>query len=179
MVPFLPTSVPPPLRHCNRLGSSLSLSPQETPDKPQDLVWVLAPFPHHLDTFQCPLPSWVLFLSQLAPSTSPLPQLPQTSAYRARPGSSLSLSPQETPDELLRLIWGLAPFLHHVDTYRCPFPSREPRQMLSICLGSFSVSTWSFHLSVAATIPRRARYVLIWVPSLSLSRQAWYVFFLL
>src|SRR5271156_3510981 len=79
---------------------------------------------------------WVLFLL-----ISVLPPLsycnhPQTSAYRARLGSSLSLSPQNTPDELQELVWVLAPFLRHLDTFQCPVPSCEPRRMLSICLGS-------------------------------------------
>src|SRR5271156_4110007 len=36
--------------------------------------------------------------------------------------------------------------------------------MRSIRLGSFSVSPWSFHLSVTTTIPRRAPIALVWVP---------------
>src|SRR5271168_1616841 len=39
----------------------------------------------------------------------------------------------------------------------CPFPSREPRRMPSICLGSFSAYLSPPHLFVPPTIPRRAR----------------------
>src|SRR5271155_2503492 len=62
-----------------------------TPDELQELVWVLAPFLHHIDTLSCPVPShafvWVLFLL-----ISVLPPLchcnhPQTSAISAHLGS--------------------------------------------------------------------------------------------
>src|SRR5271168_886995 len=128
---------------------SLSLPPDEL----QELVWVLAPPLYHLDTYQCPCPSreprrmlsirlgsFSVYLSP--PHLSITATIPRRALVALVWVPSLSLSLQETPDELQELVWILAPSLHHLDT----FPSREPRRMLGIHLGSFSVSTRSFHL---------------------------------
>src|SRR5271156_6095875 len=87
-------------------------------------------------------------------------------------GPSPSLSPQPSPDErdkrssaFLRCLSHLktpqtsykssSGSWLHLDTCQYPFPSREPRGMLSIRLGSFSVQTQPSPLSVTAPTPRR------------------------
>src|SRR5271168_5468053 len=96
---------------------SLSLPPDEL----QELVWVLAPPLYHLDTYQCPCPSFSVYLSP--PQLSITATIPRRALQALVWVPSLSLSLQETPDELQELVWILAPSLHHLDT----FPSREPR----------------------------------------------------
>src|SRR5277367_4689947 len=100
---------------------------------------------------------WVPFLpTSVPPIFSSLQPSPDKRDKRSS-GFLRCLSPQETPDELQELVWVLAPPLHHLDTYQCPCPSREPRRMLSIRLGSFSAYLSLPHLFVTPTIPRRAR----------------------
>src|SRR5277367_491766 len=151
-VPFLPTSVSP-------TSSSLQPSPDERDKRSYGFLRCLSP----QTSYKSSSGFWLLLCTTSTLTNAPaLPVNPdECSAFVWVP--SLSLSLQETPDEL----WILAPSLHHLDT----FPSREPRRMLGIHLGSFSVSTRSFHLSVTATIPRRALIALVCIPSLSLSSQ--------